>query len=58
MGQLSVLDSRGAAVFSYTLDLSLPAQQVDLRALPAGLYLLQIIQNGRSVFTERIVLNN
>ncbi len=58
IGQLSVLDSRGAAVFSLPVDLSLRTQQIDLRSFPSGIYLVRITQNGRPLFTDQIVFNH
>ena len=58
VGQFSLFDLRGIEVMRLQVDLSVPVQPIDLRPLPAGMYLLQVKQNGRPVFTDRVVLNH
>ncbi len=57
-GRLSLFDIHGSKLVSYSLDLAIPSQQIDLRELPAGMYLFQITQDGRPVFFGRIILKN
>ena len=58
VGQFAVFDLRGIELVRLQVDLSVPVQPIDLRSLPSGMYLLQVTQNNRPVFTDRVVLNN